>query len=47
MSYVALHPDYIHALIEEGYNETLALLRQGTEINFERPESFDLWYKKI
>ena len=28
MSYVALHPEYSRALIERGYNETLAVLRR-------------------
>lgn len=34
MSYVALDPDYIHGLIERGYNETSALLRNRSEIEF-------------
>ena len=36
MSYVALHPDYARALVELGYNETLARLRDGEGMEFSR-----------
>jgi predicted acylesterase/phospholipase RssA len=47
MSYVALHPDYVQALIEQGYNDTIAELRQAEQIQFDRAENYDSWYKKI
>ena len=43
MSYVALDPDYIHGLIERGYEETKLLLKNKTEIVFERTPNFDEW----
>lgn len=41
MSYIALDPDYLSALIERGYNETVQLLRNKTEPVFEKNESYD------
>src|SRR5690606_34932606 len=35
MSYVALDHDYIQGLIEQGYNETMKLLRNRPTIRFE------------
>lgn len=40
MSYVALDPDYIQALIEQGYNETTMILRNKAQIQFEVSEEF-------
>jgi hypothetical protein len=40
LSYVALDPDYISALIERGYNETLSLLRNRPEPEFEHMKSY-------
>ncbi|MCB0310718.1 MAG: patatin-like phospholipase family protein, partial [Bdellovibrionales bacterium] len=34
MSYVALDPDYIRGVIERGYNETTAMLRNKRQIEF-------------
>lgn len=34
LSYVALDRDYIHALIERGYEETMALVRNRAELDF-------------
>lgn len=40
MSYIALHPDYSRALMELGYNETIAVLKEKSKIEFEpMPES--------
>lgn len=41
MSYVALDPDYIGALIEAGYQETLQLLKNKSELEFAHNESFE------
>lgn len=41
MTYVALDPDYIAALMELGYAETRALLRNRVDIQFRKNESFD------
>ena len=47
MSYVALHPDYLSALIEQGYNETTAILKNSKAIRFEHNDSFDEMMKNI
>lgn len=47
MSYVALDPDYIHALIERGYDETTALLRNRVDINFRQSESYESWVQTL
>lgn len=39
MSYVALDPDYVQALIECGYNETRALLKDKLEVQFKPLEA--------
>jgi len=41
MSYVALDEDYIAALMERGYNETMSLLRNQTEVHFEHLRSYE------
>jgi hypothetical protein len=41
MSYVALDPDYIGALIEAGYQDTLQLLKNKSELEFAHNESFE------
>ncbi|NDC37568.1 MAG: hypothetical protein EBZ48_05900 [Proteobacteria bacterium] len=44
MSYVALDRDYIHSLIETGFNDATALLKRKGELQFERQqESYDQW----
>ncbi len=40
MTYVALDPDYIQGLIEMGYDETRALLRNRDQVHFERSSSY-------
>lgn len=40
MTYVALDPDYIQGLIEMGYDETRALLRNRDQVHFERGETY-------
>ena len=40
MTYVALDPDFSAALIERGYNETTALLKNKAQLEFTRNESF-------
>jgi predicted acylesterase/phospholipase RssA len=47
MSYVALHPDYLSALIEQGYNETMSVLKNSNAIRFEHNDSFDDLMKTI
>lgn len=47
MSYVALDQDYIHGLIEAGYQETLAILKNKSRIEFQRTENFEKWAKNI
>ncbi len=41
MSYVALDPDYIHGLIERGYNETTQLLKSRAQIEFHQNRNFE------
>jgi predicted acylesterase/phospholipase RssA len=43
MSYAALDPDYQIALMEAGYNETAQLLKNKTQVEFERQESYEKW----
>lgn len=44
MSYVALDRDYVAALIEAGFNDTMKILRKKGELRFERPEEeYDSW----
>ncbi|MBX7143790.1 MAG: patatin-like phospholipase family protein [Oligoflexia bacterium] len=40
MSYVALDADYLGAIIELGYNETMSLLRNMRSLEFHKNESF-------
>ena len=40
MSYCALDPDYIQGLIEQGFNETTAMLRNKQEIEFKRANPY-------
>lgn len=46
-SYGAVDPDYIHALVETGYNDTLKLLRDQTRVEFSASHSFDEWAKSL
>ena len=41
MTYVALDPDYLHGIIEQGYNETTHLLRKKPEISFEKSDTYE------
>lgn len=41
MSYVALDPEYQTALIERGYNETMAMLRNQKSIQFVHNETYE------
>lgn len=45
MSYVALDRDYINALIEAGFNDTVALMKRKGALQFEQQpqESYDQW----
>lgn len=47
MSYVALDPDYLHGLIERGYNETLHRLRSHGEPEFTREKPEELIAKAL
>lgn len=47
MSYGALHPTYARALIERGYNETIATLRNQTEIQFIALRDYCKWYSPV
>ena len=40
MSYVALDTDYLQGLMERGYNETIALLRDKTDVTFQKQLSY-------
>lgn len=40
MTYVALDPDFSEVLIERGYSETTALLKNKAQLEFTRNESF-------
>ena len=41
MTYVALDPDYIHGLIERGYQEAKAKLKQHNALHFEQHETLE------
>jgi len=41
MTYVALDPDYIHGLIERGYQEAKAILAQHKSLHFEQHATFE------
>jgi hypothetical protein len=47
MSYVALDPDYIGALIEAGYQETTKLLKNKSDLEFAHNESFEQMVKML
>lgn len=47
MSYVALDPDYIAALIETGYNETLNALKNKSQLEFKHNESYEKMVKAL
>lgn len=47
MSYVALDPDYLHALIEAGFNETLYLLRNKSTIEFKQSPDYEKWANSL
>jgi len=49
MSYVALHPNYVGALIDRGYQETKEKLQRTSSqhLEFERVTSFEDWYEAI
>ena len=47
MSYVALDPDYLSAIIERGYSETRKLLRNRVDPDFHKNISFKDWAKEI
>lgn len=47
MSYVALDPEYLHGVIESGYEETLKLLKDRSEVEFERPEDYKGWVSTL
>ncbi len=47
MTYVALDPDYIQALIERGYDETRALLKDRSNVEFKRTEDYDQWVQAL
>ncbi|RMG41378.1 MAG: hypothetical protein D6719_08690, partial [Candidatus Dadabacteria bacterium] len=40
LTYVALDPDYIAALIELGYNETISTLRNASKIEYEQKATY-------
>ena len=41
MTYIALDPDYLHGLIERGYNETKMMLRNRTKPEFHKNEKYE------
>ena len=47
MTYVALDPDYIQGLIEMGYEETRALLKNREVVEFEHLDSYSETIQKI
>jgi predicted acylesterase/phospholipase RssA len=47
MSYVALDEDYIAALIERGYNETISLLRNKVDLEFKKIETYEKWVETL
>lgn len=47
MSYVALDPDYLGALIEDGYNQTAHQLKNKTQVEFERPADYESWAQAL
>ena len=47
MSYVALDPDFISAVIERGYNETTGLLRNKVTPEFEHPDTVEKFVGSI
>ncbi|MBN8549252.1 MAG: patatin-like phospholipase family protein [Deltaproteobacteria bacterium] len=47
MTYAALDPDYLSALMECGYNETSLLLKNKTQVQFNRPDSYESWAQAL
>lgn len=47
VTYVALDPDYLHALIERGYSETMATLRQKGHLEFHREYDVQRWAERL
>lgn len=47
ISYVALDSDYLHALIETGYNETVKLLNSRRDLEFKRTDHFEKWAEAL
>jgi hypothetical protein len=47
MTYVALDPDYLHGIIEQGFNETTLLLRKKSEISFQKPDTYEKWVEAL
>ncbi len=47
MSYVALDSDYLGALIEAGYNETLQHLKNRTQVEFKHQDSYEKWAQAL
>ncbi|MCO6430397.1 MAG: patatin-like phospholipase family protein [Deltaproteobacteria bacterium] len=47
ISYVALDSEYVHGLIEAGYNETVSTLRNMKQLQFTRSETFQTWAESL
>ena len=47
LSYVALDQDYIRALIERGYNDTVHLLRNRSEPEFTHSKSYEEMFDQV
>lgn len=47
MSYVALEPDFMVALIERGFNDTRQLLQNKTDLEFSRSQNYQEWEGKL
>lgn len=47
ISYVALDPDYLAGIIEAGYNDTVTLLHNKRELEFNRTENFQKWAEAL
>jgi predicted acylesterase/phospholipase RssA len=47
MTYVALDSDYLNAIIEAGYNETMEMLKNKDEPEFHKTTSFKQWVEEL
>lgn len=47
MSYVALDSDYLGALIEAGYNDTIHHLKNKTQVEFAHQDSYEKWAEAL